>query len=110
DRLALRFVEGVDPHGHRLPADTVDAQELVAVLGGLHQLVQVTGRGMSRPTSSAPHCRYHRRWGVAQKGMATSSSSQVAPCRAPSTTSSVVASATSSGTGARKPGSASSGM
>src|SRR5699024_3770963 len=71
---------------------------------------QVTGSDMSSPASSATDSRYHSSCVLAQKGTATSSSSQVAPCTAPSTTSWVELVTRSSGTGARKPGSASSGM
>src|SRR4028119_1689673 len=46
---------------------------------------QVTGWLMSRPAASATDWRYQRSWVFAQKGIATSSPSQVDACRAPPT-------------------------
>ncbi|MPM22119.1 hypothetical protein SDC9_68569 [bioreactor metagenome] len=39
DALALRFVQGVDPHRHRLRADPLHTQLLAGLLGRRHQLV-----------------------------------------------------------------------
>src|SRR5918998_2594403 len=71
---------------------------------------QVTGCSMSRPAASATDFLYQSSWVLAQNGTATSSSFQVEPSIALWTTSSVTRSATSSGTGARKPAWANSGM
>ena len=68
----------------------------------------VTGSLMSRPASSTTDSRYQSSWVFAQNGTVTSSSFQLAESTAPCTMPSV--SCSSSGTGARKPGSASSGM
>ena len=65
---------------------------------------QVTGFVMSRPACCATDLRYQSSCVFAQKGTATSLSRQVEFVIAACTTSSVVACATSSGTGARKLG------
>jgi hypothetical protein len=72
---------------------------------------QVTGSfSGSRPAASATDFLYQNSWVLAQNGIATSSSFQVEPSMALWTTSSVTRSPTSSGTGARNPASANSGM
>src|SRR3712207_4634515 len=71
---------------------------------------QVTGWVMSRPAASATDFWYQSSWVLAQNGTVTSSPSQLAAWTALCTTPSVTRPATSSGTGARKPASANSGM
>ena len=70
----------------------------------------VTGFDMSSPAASATDLRYQSSCVLAQNGTATSSSFQVDPAMALSTTPSVTACSTSSGTSARKSASANSGM
>src|SRR5690349_21826155 len=64
----------------------------------------------SSPAAFATDLRYQSSCVFAQNGTDTSLSSHVAPARAPATTFSLTRCATSSGTGARNPGSAISGM
>src|SRR5687767_5865998 len=71
---------------------------------------QVTGWVMSRPAASATDLRYQSSWVFAQKGIATSSPSHVEPSMALCTTSAVTRCPRSSGTGARNPAWANSGM
>ena len=70
----------------------------------------VTGSSMFSPAASATDSRYQSNWVLAQNGTEYISPSHMAPSRGPFSVSCVVASATSSGTSARKPASASSGM
>jgi hypothetical protein len=72
---------------------------------------QVTGSfSGSRPDAWATDFLYQSSWVLAQNGTATSSSFQVDPSTELWTASAVTRSATSSGTGARNPASANSGM
>ena len=72
--------------------------------------LHVTGWFMSSPAFWATDLRYQSNWVFAQKGTATTLPSHWAPRLAPSTTSSERdAFCSASGTGARKPGFASSG-
>lgn len=69
----------------------------------------VTGFDMSSPAFSATDLRYQSSCVLAQNGTATSSSFHVAPASAPSRVFCFAWSCSCCGTGARKPGSASSG-
>ena len=69
----------------------------------------VTGWDMSSPAASATDLRYQSSCVLAQNGTVTSSSFQLAAASAPSRALSFAYACISSGTGARKPGSASSG-
>src|SRR3954469_5256280 len=71
---------------------------------------QVTGWVMSRPAAWATDLRYQSSWVLAQNGTATSLPFQVEPSMADCTTPCDTRWATSSGTGARKPACANSGM
>src|SRR3954465_3851093 len=70
----------------------------------------VTGWVMSRPAAWATDLRYQSSWVLAQNGTATSLPFQVEPSMADCTTPSDTRWATSSGTGARNPACANSGM
>jgi hypothetical protein len=117
---SVEFFEMIEPPADSMRAlnQTVRDSErlpcalriLLCSLAAVTSWSQVTGCDMSRPAACATDLRYHSSWVLAQNGIVTSLPSQVAPWMALFTTPSLTRPATSSGTGARKPAWANSGM